>query len=193
MNKRLIEFFTNEHIGYCPLTIMSNVQSVYKQDRDWTCSIACLRTIASHTAYLPEEYDILQRYKINKGPQSSHSIRDWMKDDERFRYGCVDTIPEDYKLTYLTDLMKTHNVMIECMLNYEHWVVILGYVYLGSDELAQFIVYDPYYNNVRVIIAEELVSMWYGVEDYPIHRDYVACRKDVSSNVFWEEDKTVNC
>ena len=54
-------------------------------------------------------------------------------------------------------------IMIESMINYAHWLVLLGYYIIGDSrdiESHKVLVYDPYYDKVRLIIADEFLSMW---------------------------------
>ena len=42
--------------------------------------------------------------------------------------------PTSNQVGFLLDLMTDYNVMIECMINYAHWIVLLGYIHLGNIE-----------------------------------------------------------
>ena len=63
----------------------------------------------------------------------------------------------------LNYLKSGYFVMIEGMLNYAHWLVLLSY-YPDSSSLnvgdARVLVFDPYYNKVRLVILDEFINMW---------------------------------
>ena len=53
--------------------------------------------------------------------------------------------------------------MAECMYNYAHWVVVLGYFAVRNAEDTEehrILIYDPYYDQVRLVIADEFLTMW---------------------------------
>lgn len=159
-------------------TVLATVQRVFAQERDWTCSIACLRTLLSSTGTPPAEDDIVKDNDVIAGPKNSAAIKSWkLADSKDVIYGC-DKPFKDGLASNLTELMKDYNVMVECMINYAHWIVLLSYVDLGDLEQDIITYYDPYYNRVNTIIADEFLSMWYDVSDNPLHHDYVAIRKD---------------
>lgn len=172
------EYFNQPDIPQPKYLAMSDMQDVFPQERDWTCSIACLRSIVSGKENNFTEDTAVDYYDIYVGPQTSLDIKRWLPYNyKNFRFGCDSPIEEDSALSQLVQLMRTHNVMIECTLNYEHWIVLLGYVHLWSAQDSVFVIYDPYYNQVRTMMAEELISMWcYITTDGP-ERDYVACKK----------------
>lgn len=179
--KRKNEWFLDLDYGIACGTVMSTVKKVFNQERDWTCSVACFRTLI-HALYgnVKSEDFFVKNYNIIMGPQNSKDISNW---GYAFRegivtYGCYDKLDKDVAGN-LTRILRTHNVMVECMLNYAHWLVILGYIQLGSLEDDIIILYDPYYNEIRKLRADEFFSMWYDVAENPIHRDYVAIRKEI--------------
>ena len=175
------EYFGLSSYGEGCSTIMSTVKCVFRQERDWTCSLASFRTLLS--GYLPlcdilSEDEYISKYNITKGPYNSRDmyntgLLDIVPYKAGFKYPC----PETNQAVFLTDLLEDHNVMIECMINAAHWIVLLGYVKLGSLEDDYFIYYDPYYHQVRNIIADELITMWYDVGTSPLQRDYIAVPK----------------
>ena len=72
-------------------------------------------------------------------------------------------------------------VMLESMINYAHWTVLLGYYPLcGNDlEKAKLLMYDPYYDEVRLVNADEFISMWRdgSYETTRIDRDFIAVKR----------------
>ena len=179
--KRKKEWFLDLDYGISCGTVMSTVKKVFPQERDWTCSVACFRTLtyALYNKVKDEDY-FVNNYNITIGPQNSKAISNWgfTASKDVIIYGCYNKFDKDVAGN-LTSLLKTHNVMVECMLNYAHWLVVLGYIQLGDLEDDIIILYDPYYNTVRQLIADEFFAMWYDVDKNPIHRDYVAVRKEI--------------
>lgn len=89
---------------------------------------------------------------------------------------------ENVSFDMVLDLMKQgYYIMLECMYNYAHWLVLLGYYPLDNSTLekSSLLVYDPYYNNVRLLNADEFIAMWidgnYG--NTMVEKDFIAIRK----------------
>ena len=177
MNRKK-EWFIDIDYGAPVGTVMSTITEVFPQERDWTCSVACIRTLLSSVGVKEDEDYFINNLNIIKGPQNSRDIKNWglIYKDDSIIYGCDKPVSDDLAGD-LTKLLQTHNVMVECMLNYAHWLVILSYIQLGSLEDDIIIFYDPYFNEVRQIRADEFFSMWWDIGDKPLHRDYVAIRK----------------
>lgn len=158
----------------------STVKVMCRQERDWTCSIGCLRTLLSASMdIVPSEEELIKNYDVNIGPQNSKDIHDWgLKELENtdVLYGFKNPIGERC-LEDLTRLLQTYNVMVECMLYNAHWLVVLGYIQLGSPDDDKIILYDPYYNDVRILHGAEFIDMWFDTAVEPLHRDYVAIKK----------------
>ena len=62
----------SEHFGKAlPIGFVDVVSVIpprlYKQERDWTCSVACLRSIASKYKDLGSEDEIVSKYKMDHG------------------------------------------------------------------------------------------------------------------------------
>ena len=177
--QRKAEYFGSVNYGAGSETIMSSIREVFPQERDWTCSVASIRTLlsGSKNCDIPTEDWFVSTYKLEKGPYNSKQILDkGLVSSYDYKLGCTEPILEGNQLFKLTQLMKTHNVMIECLINYAHWIVLLGYVKLGTIEQDKFIYYDPYYHRIQTIIADELMSMWYDISG-TMHRDYIAIAK----------------
>ena len=101
---RKIEYFNNEKIVYPKNSFSINYEKYYVQERDWTCSIACIRTILSKfKAEKSEEYYI-EKYKLIPGPHYSNNIKDIniLKGREAI-YGC-DYTPEEKDINTIIDL-----------------------------------------------------------------------------------------
>lgn len=134
---------------------------LYKQERDWTCSIAYIRTITAslYTIRFTEDWYIHQ-YHLKPGPYYSKDIlKLGILDKYDCVYGCLSDDTSFDDVCALVD--DGYGVMLESMFNGGHWFVFLGY-YRVSDNIEEssLLVYDPYYNNVRLLNADEFVSMW---------------------------------
>lgn len=149
---------------------------LFKQERDWTCSIGCIRTLLSAiTNTVPSEDEIIKKYKIEPNNLYSKDIKDLnilYKYD--VKYGC----DKDLEFDKIIELMqKGYYIMLESMVHYSHWMVLIGYFTNSEDiENYQLLFFDPYYNEIRLIRADEFIDMWADGEDSDIQRDYIALR-----------------
>lgn len=87
---------------------------------------------------------------------------------------------EKKNINTVIDLISDgYDVMMETMLNYAHWVVVIGYfiieepVDLGKHTV---LVYEPYYDKVRLLIADEFLAMWIDGDhkDTSVVKDFIA-------------------
>jgi hypothetical protein len=67
------------------------------------------------------------------------------------------------------------------MVNYAHWMVLLGYAVCGGDTVLEShsaLFFDPYYNRVRLINADEFSSEWACADKKAsgVARDFIAVR-----------------
>lgn len=159
---------------------------VYHQERDWTCSIACLRSLLSGVLdKVPSEDEIIEKYRLTPGPHYSKELKSLgICSDlgiEDVLYGC-DFISGNKSVVHQDDILKLLNhrfyIMMESMVNYSHWLVLLGYTYSEDREQCQVLTYDPYYNRMRVDIADEFFEMWHD-GDYVnsgVHHDFIALK-----------------
>lgn len=149
------------------------------QETDWTCSVACIRTMLSGIGNeIPSESDIVNEYSMQPGPYYSRDIK---------RIGIL----EQYDVIYGCDLEKKsfdavleymdagYYIMLECMYNYAHWVVLLGYYPIADDiEKSQLSIYDPYYNQVRLFCVDEFLTMWIdgNYAETNVEKDFIAIK-----------------
>ena len=82
----------------------------------------------------------------------------------------------------ILELMEQgYYIMLESMVNYAHWMVILGYFNSADSndiEKSKILFFDPYYNEVRLINTDEFLGMWID-GDYnttKVKNDYIAIR-----------------
>ena len=74
-------------------------------------------------------------------------------------------------------LAEKYYIMAECMYNYAHWVVVLGYFAVRDPEDTEehrILLYDPYYDQVRLVIADEFLTMWCDPDGHV--KEFVAIR-----------------
>lgn len=86
--------------------------------------------------------------------------------------------PEEIGLPLLAKLLaEKYYIMAECMCNYAHWVVVLGYFAVRDPEDTEehrILLYDPYYDQVRLVIADEFLTMWCDPDGHV--KEFVAIR-----------------
>lgn len=145
--------------------VMTKFRNFYNQERDWTCSIACIRTLLSSIREaVPSEEDIRQNEPLIPGPQYSKEICNWkIMQGVNAIYGCDTTTDDKHPAGTLYQMLKDgYAVMIETMVNFDHWIVVTGIYPNGQKDISkvQVTYYDPYPNEVRMIYLEELMAMW---------------------------------
>lgn len=158
---RKYEYFNKLNLSHQDV-ISKTPKRLYPQERDWTCSIACIRTILSGIdPSIPSEDSFVELYDLKPGPLFSKDIKNLnLLENYDVIYGCDLINPSfDQLLSYIND---NYFVMIESMLNFSHWFVLLGYFpSIDSDiEHGKVLVYDPYYNETRLLILDEFIQMW---------------------------------
>lgn len=176
------EYFTEQYNkSICSESIGMIPRKLFMQERDWTCSIACIRTLLSSLENkVPSEDYIVIQYKMKPGPYYSKDIKSLqMLDKYNAIYGCDKTI--NYDINYIIDLMKNnYYVMVESMINYDHWLVVLAYINLSNNNENNYIIlYDPYYNEIKQIRVDEFIGMWCSGEHEvnKIVNDFIAIKK----------------
>lgn len=163
----------------------------YKQEHDWTCSVACLRTIART---IKSEQEIVEELGMERGAYYSDFFYEkFKKGDWASKYdmvfGCNDTLctvegtsewsKAKAKFTYLCILLRIgYSVMVESTYNVSHWMVLLGYLPKGTDfSDCEVLLWDPYLGKYRVENLEEFITMWYnGGNVNGVKGDYIAVR-----------------
>lgn len=177
--ERKCEYFEHRELEH--KTVESRTpKRLFPQESDWTCAIACIRTMLSGIQeQVPTEQEFIEKYHLTPGPRYSRDIKalGLLKDYDAV-YGC-DT--QDTSFDMLLDLMsRGYHIMVESMYNYAHWFVLLGYFPLNDEKVehSQLLVFDPYYNKVRLLIADEFISMWIdgNYEQSKVIRDFIAVK-----------------
>ena len=180
MMRRKFEYFKTENFKERNCT--GNIpKKLFKQERDWTCSIACIRTILStFEKEVPSEEYYIQNYNLTPGPYFSKDIKRLkMLDKYNVIYGCDNPIDLENLLDYIDD---GYYVMVESMINVSHWLVLIGYFQLKDKtnlEDHKILLFDPYYDNVRLVNADEFYGMWIDghYEKTNVTRDFIALKK----------------
>ena len=177
--KRQHEFFEPNKINHSKVLSISPSR-LYPQETDWTCSVACLRTILSGIdKTVPSEEDLVRRYNMQPGPYYSKDIKTLgILNNYDAVYGC------DNKDVSFDDILSYveigYSVMLECLINYAHWLVLLGYYPLDNTniEKSQLMLYDPYYDQIRLVNADEFINMWIDGDfaNTKVEKDFVAVK-----------------
>lgn len=153
---------------------------LYYQERDWTCSIAVLRSITSSIVNIGSEDEILEKYNIKMGPNYSKQIKEYkILNDFNLDvlYGCDNQEVDVFDLIEL--LRQGYYIACEWMINYDHWTVLLGYIHFGNIDEDMLIYYCPYYNEIRKVRLSEFIGMWCSGENLVnnISADFIAVKK----------------
>lgn len=175
------EYFPNIPIVTKKETAVMIPKALHRQERDWTCAIACLRSIVSSIKNIGTEEEIILKYNLSPGPLYSKNLKELhILDELDVIYGC-DIVEKTYAYEYLYDLLKQdYFVMVESMINYDHWLVLCAYFINGEDtpDKQTVLLYDPYYNEMKLYRAEEFGAMWisgnYGVNGVTL--DFIAIK-----------------
>lgn len=181
--ERKAEYFTDCKPTVPRKSVNYSCGTYYKQERDWTCSIACIRTMSSKfMKEVPSEDFFVEAYELKPGPHYSKDIKTLgILDEFSVVYGC-DIGENEKNINTIIDLISDgYAVMMETMLNYAHWVVVLGYFIIGEPEDLEkhtMLVYDPYYDKVRLLIADEFLAMWIdgNHSDTGVVKDFIAIK-----------------
>lgn len=177
--KRLCEYF--QYDKPCSYGSYSSTPPVlYPQERDWTCSVACIRSILSaFDKKVPSEDELIKRFDLKKGPHYTDEIcQKRMFGNNRKIFSSLDCEAEDINLKLLNNLLKKkYFVMTECLYNYAHWVVVVGYFAVkGARNREEHTIafFEPYYNEIRLVRADEFETMWCDAEGH--FREFVAVK-----------------
>lgn len=161
--------------------VTNNPRKLYPQERDWTCSIACIRSLLSgFLEQVPEEESLVEACRLQPGPHYSGDIKRYhLLDNYNTVYGCDH---RDITFDALLDYMEQgYFVMVESMINYAHWMVLLGCYPAedGDPECSDLLLYDPYYNKVRLVLVDEFLAMWRDgdYENTRVDKDFIAVKK----------------
>lgn len=135
--------------------------------------------LSGRTAEVPSENEFIEKFGLVPGPHYTDeflakgmlSPARTVKTHKNFR-------PEEIGLPLLAKLLaEKYYIMAECMYNYAHWVVVLGYFAVRDPEDTEehrILLYDPYYDQVRLVIADEFLTMWCDPDGHV--KEFVAIR-----------------
>lgn len=178
---RIFELFSKNKINI-DFSVSNCPPRLLRQERDWTCAFACIRTIMSaFDAGWINETDIIKRYKLTPGPYFSYDLKKLgIINHMDVVYGC------DNPFVSFDDIIRYmksgYYVMLESLTNYSHWMVLLGCYVLGDATDAESIklsFYDPYYNDIKFVLLDEFINIWIDAEkeDNGIEKDFLAIKK----------------
>ena len=180
MKKRLCEYFDAEKKENF-ISCSNTPPRLLRQERDWTCSVAAVRSILSAFADKPlTENDFIAKYKLTPGPHYTEEILNKkMFGDNKKILSHLDFDKDDVSLKLLNKLLaQKYYIMAECMYNYSHWVVILAYLAVrnkSDTEEHQILFYDCYYDETRLVRADEFATMWCDPDGH--YREFIAVAK----------------
>ena len=179
---RIREYYLEDKEEFPTESISNTPPKLYKQEMDWTCSIACIRTLLSGVQEeMGEEEEIIKKYKFEVGPHYSKDIKskNIFPSTLNVIYGCD---VKSITLKQLFNLMSEgYYIMSESMYNYAHWYVLLGYHVVGDNpEKHKIMIYDPYYDEVKLLNADEFSGMWVDGdhEKTGVYRDFIAVKRE---------------
>lgn len=180
MKKCKFEYFGSYNF-HRPLTenVFNIPKKFYYQERDWTCSIAMLRTITSSIKDIGLEDEIIKKYNFIPSPYYSEQLKEKGVLDNKditVLYGCDNKNCDISDIIHL--LKEGYFVGLETMINYDHWVVLLGYSKLGDYDEDVMLYFCPYFYEVRTIHFSEFIEMWRSgnYENNKIVNDFIAVK-----------------
>ncbi len=151
---------------------------LYYQKKDWTCCFASIATLLSSVA----EEDLSEEFftsTLTPGPYFSKDIKALqVLDAYDVIYGC------DYDGYHFDNILQLaqdgYYIMLESLYNYSHWYVLLGYYPLEDKniEKATILVYDPYYDQTKLLNVDEFIGMWVDASYYKnnVKNDFIAIK-----------------
>lgn len=176
------EFFgENENVEKSDIAIMIP-KNLYFQERDWTCVIACLRSITSSIKDIGSEDYIIDTYSLKPKPRYSKDIKKLnILESFDVLYGCDYNYKKNCGYNFLYELLKNNYfIMVESMINYDHWLVLCGYFPNSSNDISKqnILLYDPYFNELKIYRVEEFGAMWISGEHIKnnVIRDFIAIK-----------------
>ncbi len=162
-------------------TIACAPPRLYPQETDWTCSLGCIRTMLSALdENVMEEKAFVEKFKMKPQPYYSKDIKALsILDGYDAIYGCDSTDTNLDKI--LNYCAEGYYVMVESMINYSHWLVLMGYYTVqeyGDVEKSKLLFFDPYYNEIKMIRVDEFLSMWIdgNYAETKVAKDFIAIK-----------------
>lgn len=72
-------------------------------------------------------------------------------------------------------------IMLESMINYSHWMVLLGCFVFNRDsdsETDTLVFFDPYYNSLKTMLLDEFINVWEDAnsEENNVVKDFIAIK-----------------
>ena len=174
--ERIMDLFDKNTISANNSAIFK-VGSLFKQQHDWTCSIACIRTILSGFGINISENHFIQQYNLIPSPYFSKDIYQLhILDDYQTIYGFNHPVSFDKIIEYLNE---GYGIMIETMFSVSHWYCLLAYYHFdnGDIEKDKVLIYDPYYDRLQLLILDEIIDMWRDGINKDIINDFIAIKK----------------
>lgn len=142
-----------------------------RQEKIWTCSVAAIRTILSaFGGKVLSEAEFIKKYNLVKGPHYTEEIMSKKMLGKKKVLSCLDFANQEISLKLLNNLLKEkYYIMAECLYNCAHWVVVLAYIATGGKgdlKEHRILFYDPYYDETRLVRADEFYEMWCDIDGH---------------------------
>lgn len=161
--ERQREYFAAPTNGVLRCCVTRAPEQLCRQERDWSCAVACIRTITNSPK---TETEIVEEFNLTPGPHYSSELTTCgIIDTKLFDIRTNVDTPNESTIDELIEMMDDgYSIMVEWLISQEHWTVVLGYYVVGDPTDAEqhvFLMYDPYYDKVRLVNADEFRGMWF--------------------------------
>ena len=158
-------------------SVVNTPVEFYKQERDWTCSIAVVRSAISCYNNKITEDEILAQENLKMGGQKIDNMKNWKILKEAGEGILTQQEKKVEGIKGLYDLLLDNYVVI-CETTYNWWHFVLAYGYLtthNKDKIDEQMVlfYDPYYDEHLLMRAELFEQMWFNQDNKKFY-EYLA-------------------
>ena len=160
------------------IQLQSGIVNYYPQERDWTCGLACLRTLlnATYRKKTPlSEEELVARDKERgavPGPRTASDLKNLLKAFQLDEYLFT---PEDFEIKDIYDCFTAHLIAVESRLHGGHWLVIMSISKgKGSDYIE---LYDPYYDKILSFTLSQFYALWMDDKLLSNSREFIAVRR----------------
>ncbi|MBQ6583394.1 MAG: hypothetical protein IJH77_06185, partial [Mogibacterium sp.] len=123
---RINEYFPRNDNAFPQQSVANVPPALFRQERDWSCSVACLRTILAAAGASCTEEQLIGQLSMTPGPHYSKDLKKLgLPEGVEAIWGCDEP---DITVRKLFDYMASgYYIMAETLYNYAHWYVLLGY------------------------------------------------------------------
>lgn len=160
------------------IQIQSGIETLYSQERDWTCGIACLRTLlnATHRKSTPmsENEMVVREQEYNKtpGPRTAKDLKDLA---EMFKLCKYILTKRDFSIDDITLYFKDYLIAVESKLHGGRWFVVTSIIVGSRTDCIQL--YDPYYDMMLSFSLNQFYALWEDDKLLKGYREFIAVRR----------------